>query len=632
MKVLAFGEIMLRLYSEDISTASHLDICYGGTEANVLAALSSFGVEGRYLTVLPNNQLGDAVKKMLDEYKIETSYILRTNGNLGEYYVFANEKERSKATVYNRKHSALANIDINSIDMDKVFKDISLFHISGISFAISKNCREVSFALIKEAKSKGIKVSFDFNYRPALWSVEEAGALYRQVLPLVDIAFLSDLDLIAFLNNPELSKDKLFKEYPNLLYVFNRNKKDIENGLRVADISAYTKDEVISTNQIIFPAMEKIGGGDAFDAGIIYGLINHKPLDEVLDFAISCYVIKHQIKGDILNQSFKSVSDYYSEKRILNNPNILLSVGGMDESFEKMIKVLSEYGNVRVTDLNDIDLTDVDIYIGKKLKVEHLASANRLKAIFAYKTGVDDFPIDELAQRGIILSNSHINSHVIAEYAFGLMVSLINRVTNFDNDIREGQWKNKENPYWKSIFDLKVGLLGYGGIGQAVHKILQMNSIKAYTIERSGNYSNIDIVKDFKELCEVSDVIIASLPKTKETDNLFNKESLSWLKGKYIVNVGRSNVINWKDLYESLRNGELAGFANDVWDTNPVGNRLPDSIYHLKELSANVILSPHQAMNVASGHNAYVEDVIENVIAFIKGRRPRNIVDSKKGY
>ena len=393
MKVLSFGEIMLRLYTEDLHTASNFEICYGGTEANVLAALSSFNVEGRYLTVLPTDQLGEAVLKMLNDYNIETSYILRKDGNLGEYFVFANEAERAKATVYNRKHSAVANIDINDIDMDKIFKDISLFHISGISFAISKNARHVSFALIKEARKRGIKVSFDFNYRPALWTIDEAGEIFREVLKLVDYAFLSDLDLTTFLNNKELSRDKLFSEYPNLVYVFNRNKRDIENGLRNADISVYSKERTITVKDIIFPVLERIGGGDAFDAGIIYGLINNKPIEEVLDFAISCYVIKHQIKGDILNQSFDSVKDFYSSRRILENPNILLSISALDDSFKKMVKALSKYGNVKVTDLDDINLADIDIFIGKKLKPEHLSKANRLKAIFAYKTGVDDFPI-----------------------------------------------------------------------------------------------------------------------------------------------------------------------------------------------------------------------------------------------
>ena len=152
---------------------------------------------------------------------------------------------------------------------------------------------------------------------------------------------------------------------------------------------------------------------------------------------------------------------------------IILSIQELDEAFEKMINDLTPYALVEVTDLENYDLTDCDIFIGKKLNPKSLVKANKLKIIFAYKTGVDDFPLVELAKRNITLINSHADSDIIAEYAFGLAVTLVNRISEFDLNLREGIWYDNTNLYWKSIFKMKVGLYGYGHIGKASWNLLQ---------------------------------------------------------------------------------------------------------------------------------------------------------------
>ena len=312
---------------------------------------------------------------------------------------------------------------------------------------------------------------------------------------------------------------------------------------------------------------------------------------------------------------------------------ICMSVGQMDEAFEKMRKELEKIAAVDVADLSERDLAGYDIFIGKKLSPKMLATADKLKAIFAYKTGVDEFPLSELHARNICLMNSHADSEYIAEYAFGLSVSLTNRIAEFDKKMRRGVWHDTENPYWKSFFAMKVGLMGYGHIGRAVHRILERNNMDVYTIDRGHSYENITPLPSFAALCQTCDLLIFSLPKTPETDAVINRESLALLRGKYIVNVGRSNCIDEEALYNALKNGELAGAANDTWrqkPKNPFEKGIP-SEYDFGALD-NMILSPHQAMRVRDGHSRYVEDTTDKVIRYIQNGEKRDVVDLAKGY
>lgn len=313
--------------------------------------------------------------------------------------------------------------------------------------------------------------------------------------------------------------------------------------------------------------------------------------------------------------------------------NILLSVSEYDIHFQQMKEELSNYANVDVYLNDDYSLNNYDIFIGKLLKKEKLIEANKLKIIFAYKTGVDDFPLDELKEKGIILINSHADSKIIAEYAFGLSVSLVNRITEFDHYLREGIWYQEENDYWKSIFNMKIGLFGYGHIGKNIHQILLNNNIETYTIDRNHDYENINLVKDINELIEKTDLIICSVPKTNSTNNIFNKKTFKMMKNKYLVNVGRSNVINQKDLFEALNTKQLSGAAIDTWDKKPKNKKtkLLPSLVPFQILN-NIILSPHAAMRVEDGHEKYVKDTTLKVINYITKNELTDIVSLDKGY
>lgn len=318
----------------------------------------------------------------------------------------------------------------------------------------------------------------------------------------------------------------------------------------------------------------------------------------------------------------------------MKDVKICLSIGAMDPQFRQMQQTLSGYAQVDVTGLGDFSLKGYDIFIGKKLDTEILATADRLRAVFAYKTGVDDFPLAQLGEKGVVLVNSHVDAGYIAEYAIGLSMSLLHRITESDNKLRRGIWRDRADPYWKSFFSAKIGLVGYGHIGRMIHSYLHHNHIETYTIDRGGRYpEDIHLVSSLEQLCRQTDLLILSLPKTPETDGMFDAEMLQLLRGKYIVNVGRSNCIDQKALYEALSGNILAGAAIDTWDRKPANmlDTLIPYAYPFDRLD-NIVLSPHQAMQVADGHERYVTDITEKVIRYIQTGALSDVVDLTKGY
>lgn len=312
---------------------------------------------------------------------------------------------------------------------------------------------------------------------------------------------------------------------------------------------------------------------------------------------------------------------------------ICLSVGTLDAEFAEMAACLREHAEVKVVGLDGFSLAGCDIFIGKRLSEVTLATADRLKAVFAYKTGVDDFPLPALKEKGVVVVNSHIDADYIAEYAFGLSVSLVNRITECDRKLRRGIWYDLHDPYWKSVFEMKVGLLGYGHIGRQLHRILARNGMTVYTLDRGKAYPDIRTVDSLDALCREVELLVLSLPRTPQTDRLLDARVFRLLRGKYIVNVGRSNCIDEKALYESLKAGELAGAAIDTWDKKPPDMTTPlmPSRYPLAELD-NIVLSPHQAMRVDDGHARYVADIRQKVIAYLADGSLTDVVDMDKGY
>lgn len=311
-KVLGFGEIMLRLSApnnQKIIQANSFDAVYGGGEANVVASLATFGHNTKFITKLPNNALGDKVIRDLKSYNVDTSDILQGDGRLGIYFLEIGYGLRSNEVIYDRKYSAISMMNKSEFNIENILKDVKMVHLSGITPALSKELFDLTIDIAKYCKKNNIEVSFDSNYRANLWSLEEAKLFLEEILNYVDIAFLGSLDMTNILKYEDLNLEfednlkrlyeKLFEKYPNIKYASctKRSVHSINNN----SLKGYLYDgkNLYVSNEYKFDILDRVGGGDAFTAGILHGILDNLSKKEIVEFGTCAGAIKHSIRGDI---------------------------------------------------------------------------------------------------------------------------------------------------------------------------------------------------------------------------------------------------------------------------------------------------------------------------------------------
>lgn len=311
-KVLGFGEIMLRLSApnnQKIIQANSFDAVYGGGEANVVASLATFGHNTKFITKLPNNALGDKVIRDLKSYNVDTSDILQGDGRLGIYFLEIGYGLRSNEVIYDRKYSAISMMNKSEFNLENILKDVKMVHLSGITPALSKELFDLTIDIAKYCKKNNIDVSFDSNYRANLWSLEEAKLFLEEILNYVDIAFLGSLDMtnilkyedfnLEFEDNLKKLYEKLFEKYPNIKYASctKRSVHSINNN----SLKGYLYDgkNLYVSNEYKFDILDRVGGGDAFTAGILHGILDNLSKKEIVEFGTCAGAIKHSIRGDI---------------------------------------------------------------------------------------------------------------------------------------------------------------------------------------------------------------------------------------------------------------------------------------------------------------------------------------------
>ncbi|MDE6618385.1 MAG: sugar kinase [Clostridiales bacterium] len=311
-KITAFGEIMLRLSAGDVGIASTnaFDACYGGTECNVLACLSQFGYKTQYLTALPDTELGNAAVNHIKSFGIDTSNIVRRGDVMGIYFVENGNGSRGSNVIYMRKFSEFTRLTQDDYDYDRIFDGVTLFHISGISFALSESSRQLAFRLIDEAKRRGVKVSFDFNYRAKLWDTTTAAQYLKQAASKADIVLSSTLDLSVFL---ETTEAEYYNQY-NSEYLVLRDRKILATDKHSVKVTVYHNNgqsvDRYSSPIVEFAVTEKIGGGDACDGAMLHGLLSGKDLKSATTFAIAAFALKHKIAGDTFTGTENDVLAY----------------------------------------------------------------------------------------------------------------------------------------------------------------------------------------------------------------------------------------------------------------------------------------------------------------------------------
>ena len=327
MKVLTFGEIMLRLRApghERFFQSNMMEATFGGGEANVAVSLANYGMDAQYCTVLPDNAIGDECVKELRRFGVDVSKVQRGPGRMGIYFLENGANQLPSKVVYDRAYSAIALAKPGDIDWDKVFEGVDWFHITGITPAISESAMELSLESVKVAKEKGITVSCDLNYRKNLWKYgKEAKEVMSELTKYVDVAIANEEDFQKSLGisaksdveSGELDRD-VYKQiaqtamdlYPNLktVAITLRESKSADTNYWAACIYD-GKEFYVSRKYAITDIVDRVGGGDSFGGGLIYGLNTYKTQAEALEFAVAASCLKHTISGDFNRVTVKEV-------------------------------------------------------------------------------------------------------------------------------------------------------------------------------------------------------------------------------------------------------------------------------------------------------------------------------------
>ncbi|XJS11311.1 PfkB family carbohydrate kinase [Aerococcaceae bacterium WGS1372] len=314
-KVLALGESLIRLSSQKgfrLQNATQLYLHYGGAEANVATNLSILNHDVKYATKLPNDSgLTNNIVSQLKSFGVDCEHIIYGEGRLGGYYLEVGSGLRATNVVYDRSYSAISLMEELEWDLEELFQDVTLFHITGITLGLSKNWHKLGVDLIKEAHQRGIKVSFDMNYRSKLWKPHEAKAVFEQVLPYVHYLSAGRLDAIHFMDVEEVEKSKdswkyymngISERYPNLEYIYGTNRELITPNSYI--MSGFVWD-VIETKAYeskeyrIVEVIDRIGAGDSYAGAILHGFIKETDLQETVEFGMAAAALKHTVNGDV---------------------------------------------------------------------------------------------------------------------------------------------------------------------------------------------------------------------------------------------------------------------------------------------------------------------------------------------
>lgn len=320
-KVVCFGEIMLRLATPEYNRfiqSNNLNATFGGGEANVAVSLANYGIPSEYLTRLPDNDIANWCISELRKYNVGVENIIRGGDRVGIYFLETGAVARASKVIYDRKYSSISDIKPGMINWEEVFRDAQWFHWTGITPAISSGAAEACLEAIKVANEMGVTVSTDLNFRKNLWKY---GKTAQEIMP----ALVEGCDIV--LGNEE-DFDKVFGIKPEGFEVtategeidpkifesvcvkmkarFPRAKKIIIT-LRGA-INAnhntwggcFHSDKLYTSKRYnITHIVDRVGGGDSFMGGLIYGLISHPNDDQyALDFATAASCLKHTVYGD----------------------------------------------------------------------------------------------------------------------------------------------------------------------------------------------------------------------------------------------------------------------------------------------------------------------------------------------
>ena len=331
-KYVTFGEIMLRLKSpghERFFQSPSLEATFGGGESNVAVALANYGLDAKFVTALPDNDIAEACIRELRGFGVDVSGIRRSGSRMGAYFLECGANQRPSKVVYDREHSAIAESAPGDFAWETIFSGATWFHITGITPALTQSAADVSLDAVKAAKAAGVTVSCDFNYRGKLWQYgKSAPEVMQDLVKYVDVGIANEEDCQKSLGisvdvnvrageldtaKYEALSQKVLEIYPDMAMIaitLRESRSADTNGWSacIRDADGFK----LSRRYEITDIIDRVGGGDSFASGLIAGLALHDDRQQALEFAVAASCLKHSIPGDFNRVSLREVRNLLS--------------------------------------------------------------------------------------------------------------------------------------------------------------------------------------------------------------------------------------------------------------------------------------------------------------------------------
>ncbi len=315
-RVVTFGEIMLRLAPEGYNRFFQNDkmfVSFGGAESNVAVSLANFGLDSVYVTKLPDHAIGQAAISSLRSFGIDTSKIVRGGDRVGVYFLEKGASQRASVCIYDRAHSAIAEAKPEDFDWNDIFKGADWFHLTGITVGLGGELKNICIEACRAAKQRGVTVSFDPNYRSKLWSMEQATKAMEMICPYVDVLIVNENQAqeLFGIKVPDEYRDgdeiedggycvlceALRSRFGSRLVVLSERRTYSASVNRICG-KIYDGENIYTSKQYRVEIVDRVGGGDALDAGLIFALLDGRELQESIEFAVAASALKHSIEGD----------------------------------------------------------------------------------------------------------------------------------------------------------------------------------------------------------------------------------------------------------------------------------------------------------------------------------------------
>lgn len=316
-KIVTIGEVMLRLSppgNQRFFQTNQFDLEFGGSEANVAAALAYWGLDVSHLTAFPDHEIGWAAAGKLRKFGIDTRFIKFMPGRMGVYYLEHGAMQRSSQIIYDRAHSAFSQFSGEGLDWDSLLDNVSCVHWSGITPALSQACADLTHQLLLQSNNRGILVCGDLNYRSNLWQYGKAPhEVMPKLMELSQVMIAGTRDFNQCLKEDfgsfQEAKRKVFDRFSNLEYLVKTDRVSHNSSANGFSASLHTRKKAIESKSYeLTHIVDRVGSGDAFAAGLIYGLLYLKP-KEAIEFAVAAGALKHSVPGDVLTCTLQEIQE-----------------------------------------------------------------------------------------------------------------------------------------------------------------------------------------------------------------------------------------------------------------------------------------------------------------------------------